>query len=346
MLVLFIALGVLLGILGWKAAEAGAKIFLFLVVVSGVVWLVGFLLQNPLLLVLCIMAVIYMTLAIRGAPRRRSVEEQGSGHVPSNIAAQAIGRAPSIAFAGYHSPWHNPLNMKHFVVAKESNAIWLINFDPFSYEIVKTYQVPINDISVEVKNRLLGNKVIIKTPNKKIVLDTNKQGGQEARKLSDAALLPDPKAYSEEELQRILYAPPQELAGRLKQWQQDPNSQPEIEYHYRNYTMQGKALPRPLPKWEEEAEDYIPRLNKALSLEKTGGVEEALKIYLDIIEQYNARGTAYYERPAIILEKMGRLEQAISVCEKALGNPYLQASQDSFEKRLNRLQKKRNKKKN
>jgi len=344
LLILFIALGVFLGILGWKVIEAGVKTFPYLVAVAVVIWLVGFLLQNPLLFVLCIMVVIYLTLAIRGTPSRRAVENQGIGHVPTNIATKAIGKTPTIAFSGYYSPWYNPFDLKYFVVAKESNIMWIINYDPFSYEIVETYPISINDVFVEVKKGLLGGKVIIKTPEKIIKLNTNFQDRQEAEKLSDAILWPEPSVYSEEELQKTVYGQsPEDLVKQLKQWQKDPSSQPEIEYYYRNYTLQEKTLPRPLQKWEKEAEDYIPRLDEARSLEKLGDIEGALKVYLDIIEQYNPIGTVYYERPAIILERLGRLEQAISVCEKALANPYLEKSWSLFEKRLNRLKKKTNK---
>jgi len=43
LLILFIALGVFLGILGWKVIEAGVKTFPYLVAVAVVIWLEFFL---------------------------------------------------------------------------------------------------------------------------------------------------------------------------------------------------------------------------------------------------------------------------------------------------------------
>lgn len=354
MLILVIVLGVFLGILGWKAVEAGAKVLVFVAAVSGVVWLIGFLLQNLFLLFLCVIGAVYIILAIYGAPRRHAVNEQGSGHVAANIAAEATGIYPSVAFTGYHSPWYNPFDMKHFVVAKEGETVWLIEFNPFSCEAIEGFQIPAGNVSFEVKNRLLIDKITIKTPEKSITLNVGKQYRQEVGKLFDVGLRPDlkmfseqeladlqlePKTFSEQELQEIIYGqPPEDFVKQLKEWRKDHSSQPEIEYWYRNYQTKGKVLPRPLLEWEKEAEDYIPRGDKARLLEKEGDLEGALKIYLDIIEQYNPSGTAYYESPAFILERLGRFEEATAVYEKALYNPYLVGSYGKFEQRLNRLQ--------
>lgn len=146
--------------------------------------------------------------------------------------------------------------------------------------------------------------------------------------------------FSKEELQKILYSDPKELTERLRQWMKEPSTQPELEYYYRNYLSKGKAVPRSLQQWEKEAKIYIPLIKKAMALEKAGHKDEALKLYMQIINEYDARGTAYYERPAIILEKAKKYEEAIAVCMKALANPYLVKSRDEFQRRLELLTKK------
>lgn len=344
LIIFYIAAGVFLGILGWKAVKAGIKILVFLTIIGGILWLVGFLLQNLLPIYFALLGIVYIVYAIKGAPKRRAKQKQDRGDVLENIVVETAGKVPSVVFWGYHAPFYNPLAQKHFVVAKVDNMLWLIEIDPFTYDAINSSQIPVIEASIEIKRRIIGDKVIIKTPEKTIALNTGWRDRQEVRKLSDTALRSDSKVFSEEELQKTVYGQsPEDLVKQLKQWQKDPSSQPEIEYYYRNYTLQEKTLPRPLQKWEKEAEDYIPRLDEARSLEKLGDIEGALKVYLDIIEQYNPIGTVYYERPAIILERLGRLEQAISVCEKALANPYLEKSWSLFEKRLNRLKKKTNK---
>lgn len=69
----------------------------------------------------------------------------------------------------------------------------------------------------------------------------------------------------------------------------------------------------------------------------------AYKTYFKILSQYNPKGTAYYERPCIILEKQKRYDEAINICQrviKAIKNNEFNASIEEFEHRLNRLIKK------
>lgn len=85
---------------------------------------------------------------------------------------------------------------------------------------------------------------------------------------------------------------------------------------------------------------------QAQLLEKNSEVEKALEIYLSILENYEPIGISYYERPAIILEKLKRYKEALGVCDLALKNPNrfnkptLTAIKDKLGKRKIRLTKK------
>lgn len=68
-------------------------------------------------------------------------------------------------------------------------------------------------------------------------------------------------------------------------------------------------------------EEYYSLYRKARDLEKLNKVDEALKIYLSILNMYEPSGIDYYERPAIILEKQKNYKQALDVCNLALNNP-------------------------
>ncbi len=88
---------------------------------------------------------------------------------------------------------------------------------------------------------------------------------------------------------------------------------------------------------------YYKLYEKARELEKANQVESALKIYLDILLKYTPLGTAYYERPAIILEKQKEYIKALKICELVLNNsnrfnePTWKSAKESFTKRKNRL---------
>jgi tetratricopeptide (TPR) repeat protein len=145
------------------------------------------------------------------------------------------------------------------------------------------------------------------------------------------------KKYTKKELQEIVWGEtPTQYAERLAQWMRNPSSQPEIEYMHR----EGIFVPRPRSQWEIDADKYIPMIDRALALEKRGKPGEALKVYLRILSRFQPSGTAYYERPAILLDRAGRTTEAIAVTRMALDNPQLSRSHDDFRKRLARLVKK------
>lgn len=99
-------------------------------------------------------------------------------------------------------------------------------------------------------------------------------------------------------------------------------------------------------KWKKielEHNIYYPFYEKARNLERAGFINEALDIYLNILKEFSPIETAYYERPAILLEKLKRYSEAIVICERAItkiDNIYFHANPDEFQHRINRLKKK------
>lgn len=91
--------------------------------------------------------------------------------------------------------------------------------------------------------------------------------------------------------------------------------------------------------------EYSTLYQKARELEKQKMYEEAIDIYLDIINRYSPSGSAYYERPCILLEKLKRYDEAINICNVAITRTEqydFNFPVDDFKKRLDRLN--RNKK--
>lgn len=96
-------------------------------------------------------------------------------------------------------------------------------------------------------------------------------------------------------------------------------------------------------------DEYSKLYEKARSLEKCNEINNALDIYLTILDKYEPIGTSYYERPAILLEKYKMYDKALSICNIVLNNPQrfneltLKSIEENFNKRKNRLLNKINK---
>ena len=87
------------------------------------------------------------------------------------------------------------------------------------------------------------------------------------------------------------------------------------------------------------------RYKQARNIEKEGKLDEALSIYLQLLENCPP-GTDYYIRPCIILEKKKEFTKAIEICDFAIENirqGRFNADENEFLKRKERLVKKRNK---
>lgn len=91
---------------------------------------------------------------------------------------------------------------------------------------------------------------------------------------------------------------------------------------------------------------YSSLYEKARNLEKINNIDGALSIYFNVLNKYIPEGSAYYERPCIILEKLKRYDEAIEICNLTITRVEhykFNFSADDFKKRLERLIKKKNK---
>lgn len=81
-------------------------------------------------------------------------------------------------------------------------------------------------------------------------------------------------------------------------------------------------------------------IEKAKNFERMGREEEALKIYLEIHEKFFPNTSDLFERPAILLEKRKRFDEAIQICEKAIkliAEGKITGVKDNFERRIYRI---------
>lgn len=96
----------------------------------------------------------------------------------------------------------------------------------------------------------------------------------------------------------------------------------------------------------DDFDKYFSIYETARKYEKENNIEGALELYLSILKNYIPIGSAYYDRPAIILEKLKNYDQAVTICELAIKNQMehnLHFDKESFEHRKRRLLEKSNK---
>lgn len=89
----------------------------------------------------------------------------------------------------------------------------------------------------------------------------------------------------------------------------NPNSKQqynELENKLKEYEAQEKLK-------QNTFNEYYSKFLKAKDLEKAGEIEKALSLYMDVINNYNPEGSSYYERPAIMLEKIRDYKRALSI---------------------------------
>lgn len=92
----------------------------------------------------------------------------------------------------------------------------------------------------------------------------------------------------------------------------------------------------------EKHEKIIMLHEKAHDLERDGDLEGALELYIKNLESH-PDGTVYFDRPCIVLEKLGRYEEAIELCNQALeriDKKKMNCNPGSYYKRRDRLWKK------
>jgi tetratricopeptide (TPR) repeat protein len=132
---------------------------------------------------------------------------------------------------------------------------------------------------------------------------------------------------------------------KLKRWRDDPSSEPELERWIRiGYPKGLPFMVRKPEQWELDHDQYFPMFKRARLLEKEGKADEALEIYMRVLRNYTPRGTLYYERPAIILERAGEYDDAILICDRAImaiSEGVFSGDTEPFERRRARLAKKR-----
>lgn len=81
-------------------------------------------------------------------------------------------------------------------------------------------------------------------------------------------------------------------------------------------------------------------IEKAKIYERSGRDEEALKAYLEIHERFFPNTSDLYDRPAILLEKKKRFDEAIVICEKAIkliNEGKITGVKDNFQRRIDRI---------
>jgi len=79
---------------------------------------------------------------------------------------------------------------------------------------------------------------------------------------------------------------------------------------------------------------------RAKRMERLGNDTEALNIYLEIHAGYFANTSDLFERPAVILEKKHRFQEAIEMCEKAISlikEDKITGTEEQFEKRITKI---------
>ncbi len=84
-------------------------------------------------------------------------------------------------------------------------------------------------------------------------------------------------------------------------------------------------------------------VEKAKTMERVGNENKALEIYLDLLENYTPNTSDAYERPAIILERRKRYDEALKICETAIeliNDNKLGGTVAKFEKRIEKIQSK------
>lgn len=89
-------------------------------------------------------------------------------------------------------------------------------------------------------------------------------------------------------------------------------------------------------------DESISLYNRAIAAEKAGRYNQALKLYLENLDLYSPQGLSHWERPAILLEKLKRYDEALVLCERALAldvehGPTAASIREKFTKRRERL---------
>lgn len=84
-------------------------------------------------------------------------------------------------------------------------------------------------------------------------------------------------------------------------------------------------------------------LQRAKKIEGMGNASRALEMYLELHEKYEPNTSDAFERPAVLLERFKRYEEALAMCHKAIEgiqNDTLSGTTEKFEKRIESIKEK------
>jgi tetratricopeptide (TPR) repeat protein len=84
-------------------------------------------------------------------------------------------------------------------------------------------------------------------------------------------------------------------------------------------------------------------LQRAKKIESMGNASRALEMYLELHENFEPNTSDAYERPAVLLERFKRYDEAIAMCQKAIEgikNDTLSGTIEKFEKRIEGIREK------
>lgn len=91
---------------------------------------------------------------------------------------------------------------------------------------------------------------------------------------------------------------------------------------------------------QQQIAEMFKLVEKAKTMERIGNENKALEIYLDVHKNYTPNTSDAYERPAVILERKKRYDEALKICEKAIeliNDNKLGGTVTKFEKRIEKL---------
>ncbi|MGB3367426.1 MAG: tetratricopeptide repeat protein [Acidaminobacteraceae bacterium] len=94
---------------------------------------------------------------------------------------------------------------------------------------------------------------------------------------------------------------------------------------------------------QQQLAEMFKLVEKAKTLERIGNENKALEVYLDVLKNYTPNTSDAYERPAVILERKKRYDEALKICENAIeliNDDKLGGTVTKFEKRIEKLKSK------
>jgi Ca2+/Na+ antiporter len=181
-----IALGLILGILGFKFLKFSIKTMLWIMVAYFVLVALVFILKVAavivgILLLSLLLSAIYVIISL-----------EVNGKVFKDIATKSIGKEPDYVFGGYLLERYFPIMMEHYIIAEVENRLWAIQVSPANNKVIKAMDFPIGSVAIKVKDWLFfWSKVSIDISGderlKQLQMTTSKKCGQQALAIPQTA---------------------------------------------------------------------------------------------------------------------------------------------------------------